>query len=70
MNFDVATFTDSQSIGVGVVARSPNGAFLPSLCKKIEVSIDPSAEEAIAVLVAVDFICGLPFHMLFSKGMH
>lgn len=42
---------------------------MAGLCKKFKGQVDPSLAEAIAALVAVDFIIGMPFGMFLSKGM-
>lgn len=45
------------------MVRSAEGSFLAGLCKKFKIS-EPSSTEAIASLVAIDFVMGLPFHKI------
>lgn len=42
VNFDVTTFANSRSIGVGVMVRNAERSFLASLCKKLKVWLTQS----------------------------
>lgn len=68
VNFDAALFENIKSIGVEVVVCSAEGYFLAGLCKKFKIPVEPSSAEAIAALVAVDFVTGSPFREIIFEG--
>lgn len=60
VNVDAATFRD-KSVGWGAVIRDHNGAFLATICKKVEGAWRPREAEAMAIKEALSWIIKLQY---------